>query len=129
MNYSLIFSNKMATNKLQKPFLKWVGGKTQIIESILETHVDWTRLTSTDENFKHQLQIKCQRKFKTTPNYLEIEKNLETGYKMGVYLCIGQQIFNLKHSDSTNISKFKTFKSIQDYITQNEKASQRFSMF
>ena len=25
----------MADNKLQKPFLKWVGGKTQIIDKIL----------------------------------------------------------------------------------------------
>ena len=38
-----------------------------------------------------------------------------------LYLCLGQQIFNLKHSDSTNISKFKTFQAVQEYISQNEK--------
>ena len=28
--------NKMVEGKLQKPFLKWVGGKTQIINNVIE---------------------------------------------------------------------------------------------
>jgi hypothetical protein len=40
---------------------------------------------------------------------------------MGVYLCLGQHIYNLKPSDSIHISKFKTFQSIQEYIAQHDK--------
>ena len=91
------------------------------IESILESHVDWTRLTSTDENFKHQLQIKCQRKFKTTPNYLEIEKSLETGYKMGVYLCLNQKIYETEKENAIKYEDFGSFDAILQKSLTGEK--------
>ena len=93
----------------------------KFIENIFETHIDWIALIQNDDNYKNILQVKIQKEFKVTPHYVEIEHDIELGYKMGVYLCLGQQIFNLKHSDSINISNFKTFQSIQDYISQNEK--------
>lgn len=93
----------------------------KFIENVFEKHIDWVALIQNDDNYKNILQVKIQKEFKVTPHYVEIEHDPELGYKMGVYLCLGQQIFNLKHSDSTNISKFKTFQSVQDYITQNEK--------
>jgi len=93
----------------------------KLIENIFEKHVNWVELILNDDNYKNILQVKIQKEFKVTPHYVEIEHDLELGYKMGVYLCLGQQIFNLKHSDSTNISKFKTFQAVQDYISQNDK--------
>ena len=93
----------------------------KFIENIFEAHIDWIALIQNDDNYKNILQVKIQKEFKVTPHYVEIEHDPELGYKMGVYLCLGQQIFNLKHSDSTNISKFKTFKAVQDYITENDK--------
>jgi hypothetical protein len=52
---------------------------------------------------------------------LEIEHDPELGYKMGVYLCLGQPIYHLTHADSVDISFFKTFKSIHDYVESNTK--------
>ena len=47
---------------------------------------------------------------------------MELGYKMGVYLCLGQQIHTVSHNDAVDISFFKTFKSIQDFVAENGKA-------
>jgi hypothetical protein len=93
----------------------------KFIENIFETHIDWIALIQNDDNYKNILQVKIQKEFKVTPHYVEIEHDIELGYKMGVYLCLGQQIFNLKHSDAINISKFKTIQSIQTYMFQNDK--------
>ena len=93
----------------------------KFVENIFEAHIDWISLIQNDDNYKNILQVKIQKEFKVTPHYVEIEHDPELGYKMGVYLCLGQQIFNLKHSDSINIFKFKTFQAVQDYISQNEK--------
>ena len=40
---------------------------------------------------------------------------------MGVYLCLGQQIYNLKHSDAINITLFSSFNEIHDYVSTNNK--------
>jgi len=53
---------------------------------------------------------------------LEIEHDVEQGYKMGVYLCLGQQIHTLTHNDSVDISFFPNFKAIHDYISETGKA-------
>ena len=93
----------------------------KFIENIFEKHIDWIALIQNDDNYKNILQVKIQKEFKVTPHYVEIEHNIDLGYKMGVYLCLGQHIYNLKPSDSIHISKFKTFQSIQEYIAQHDK--------
>ena len=93
----------------------------KFVENIFEKHIDWVSLITNDDNYKNILQVKIQKEFKVTPHYIEIEHDLELGYKMGVYLCLGQQIHNLKHDDSVDISFFKTFKSIHDYVSENGK--------
>jgi len=65
--------------------------------------------------------VKIQKEFKVTPHYLEIEHDLDNGYRMGVFLCVGQQVHNLKPSEAIHIDNLKTFQSIQEYIQQNEK--------
>ena len=94
----------------------------KFIENVFEKHIDWIALIQNDDNYKNILQVKVQKEFKVTPHYLEIEHDLELGYKMGVYLCLGQQIHNLTHNDAVDISFFKNFKSIQDFVTENGKA-------
>jgi dsRNA-specific ribonuclease len=93
----------------------------KFIENVFEKHIDWVALIQNDDNYKNILQVKIQKEFKVTPHYLEIEHDTELGYKMGVYLCIGQPIHNVSHNDSVHISFFKTFKVIQDYILENNK--------
>jgi dsRNA-specific ribonuclease len=93
----------------------------RFIENVFEKHIDWVALIQNDDNYKNILQVKIQKEFKVTPHYLEIEHDLELGYKMGVYLCLGQQIHTLKHSDAVDISFFKNFKSIQDFVSESGK--------
>ena len=69
------------------------------IESIFEKHVDWMKLIRDDDNYKNILQVKIQKEFKDTPHYLEIRHDIDIGYEMGVYLCLGQQIHEVKHHD------------------------------
>jgi dsRNA-specific ribonuclease len=94
----------------------------KFIENVFEKHIDWIALIQNDDNYKNILQVKIQKEFKVTPHYLEIEHDMEFGYKMGVYLCLGQQIHAVSHNDAVDISVFKTFKSIQDFVAENRKA-------
>ena len=93
----------------------------KFINRIFETHIDWVELIQNDDNYKNILQVKIQKEFKVTPHYLEIEHDVELGYRMGVYLCLGQQIYHLTHNNAVNISYFKNFKGIHDYITDCSK--------
>jgi dsRNA-specific ribonuclease len=92
------------------------------LEGIFETHVDWMKLINTDDNYKNKLQVRIQKEFKTTPDYLEINKDMETGFEMGVYLCVGQQIYNLDYKTAIHYNKFGSFEKIQAYIVENNKA-------
>jgi dsRNA-specific ribonuclease len=91
----------------------------KFIENVFETHIDWIELIQNDDNYKNILQVKIQKEFKVTPHYLEIEYDMEAGYKMGVYLCLGQQIYHLTHADSVDISFFKNFKEIHEFVAEN----------
>jgi dsRNA-specific ribonuclease len=93
----------------------------KFIETVFEKHIDWVALIQNDDNYKNILQVKIQKEFKVTPHYLEIEHDIEFGYRMGVYLCLGQQIYTVSHNDAIEISMFKNFKAIQDYIAENGK--------
>jgi dsRNA-specific ribonuclease len=95
----------------------------KFVENIFEKHIDWISLIQNDDNYKNILQVKIQKEFKVTPHYLEIEHHQELGYKMGVYLCLGQQVHNLTHFDALYLGNknLKTFKDIQDYVTENDK--------
>jgi dsRNA-specific ribonuclease len=86
------------------------------VEGVFETHVDWTKIINTDDNFKNILQVKIQKEFKTTPDYLEISHNTEQGYEMGVYLCLGKPIHQMKVEDSVPFSYYGSFKKIQDEL-------------
>ena len=92
------------------------------LEKVFEKHVDWMSLIKNDDNYKNILQVKIQKEFKITPDYLEIDvHDPEFGYKMGVYLCLGQPIHNLKHHDSLHIDNFKTYEDIHQYMCENGK--------
>tara|TARA_R110002072_G_scaffold3345_3_gene24707 strand:+ start:339 stop:1373 length:1035 start_codon:yes stop_codon:yes gene_type:complete len=91
------------------------------IEKIFDLHVDWTKLLKTDDNYKNQLQVKIQKEFKVTPEYIEISHDLENGYNMGVYLCLGQSIWETNQNNALPFSQFNSFINIQNYIETNEK--------
>jgi dsRNA-specific ribonuclease len=92
------------------------------VENVFEKHVDWINLIKNDDNFKNILQVKIQKEFKVTPDYLEVEEyNQETGYHMGVYLCLGQPIHDVIPSQSIPIQKFKSHYEIHQYMSQHNK--------
>ena len=93
-----------------------------LVENVFEKHVDWINLIRNDDNFKNILQVKIQKEFKITPHYMEVEEhNTETGYYMGVYLCLGQPVHILNHEDSIPIQSFKVYNDIHQYMSKNGK--------
>jgi dsRNA-specific ribonuclease len=92
------------------------------VESIFEKHVDWMHLIRNDDNYKNILQVKIQKEFKVTPDYMEIaEQDPDTGYKMGVFLCLGQSIHSITPNKAIPISSFNTYNDIHQYMSQNGK--------
>ena len=93
----------------------------KFIENVFEKHIDWVALIQNDDNYKNILQVKIQKEFKVTPHYLEIYHDIELGYKMGVYICLGQAIHNVSHKDAVNFTFFKNFKAVHNFILENSK--------
>ena len=95
----------------------------KFIESVFEKHIDWVALIQNDDNYKNILQVKIQKEFKVTPHYLQMSHDLDEGYKMGVYLCLGQPIHSVNILDALHINTFaglqNSFKAVQDYVTDN----------
>ncbi len=92
------------------------------IESIFEKHVDWITLIKNDDNYKNILQVKIQKEFKVTPDYLEIdEHDVDNGYHMGVYLRLGQPLHSVKPTDAIDINTFNTYNDIHMYMSQHNK--------
>jgi dsRNA-specific ribonuclease len=89
------------------------------VESVYEQHVDWTNIINNDDNYKNILQVKIQKEFKTTPAYLEISHNADEGYAMGVYLCVGKPIHEVKIKDAKPFGFYKSFKKIQEELLKN----------
>ena len=93
----------------------------KFIENIFEQHINWIELIQNDDNYKNILQVKIQKEFKVTPHYLEMEHDADQGYRMGVFLCLGQQVHNLVPSDAIHIETLKTFQEIQTHLTTHGK--------
>ena len=94
----------------------------KFIENIYEQHIDWIELIQNDDNYKNILQVKLQKEFKTTPEYLERkEHDIEEGYDMGVYLCLGQPIWKANITEALPYSRFGSFLEIHSYIEKNNK--------
>ena len=87
------------------------------LETVYEKHIDWAELILCDDNYKNILQVKVQKEFKTTPDYLEIS-SLDF-YHMGVYLCIGQPIWKTTIKQALPFSQFGSFEAVQEYIKKH----------
>lgn len=86
----------------------------RFIEAIFEKHIDWISLIKNDDNYKNILQVRIQKEFKVTPHYLEIEHDAEQGYKMGVYLCLGQSIHHMNLRDAKTIREYGSLAKIRE---------------
>ena len=91
------------------------------IENIFEKHVDWIKLIKTDDNYKNKFQVLVQKEFKTTPNYIELGHTIDTGYEMGVFICLGQEIHEVTVANATPYTEIGTFAKIQELLCANSK--------
>jgi len=93
------------------------------VESIYEKHINWTDLVKNDDNYKNILQVIIQKEFKKTPTYMEItQQDEETGYHMGVYLCLNCNYYDMTHADSVDYKSFNSITDIHPYLEENGQA-------
>ena len=81
------------------------------IENVFEELVDWDRLINNDDNYKNKLQVIIQKEFKITPDYVELS-NDETGFTMGVYITLGDKIYNMDISEALTFEEVGSFNGI-----------------
>ena len=92
---------------------------TQVfVENIFEKHVDWMKLISTDDNYKNILQVKIQKEFKTTPDYIELSYDVDNGYNMGVFLRVGIELHQADPTNAMPFSNFDTFANVQQHLKE-----------
>ena len=91
----------------------------KFIENIFDKHVDWIEIIENDDNYKNILQVIIQKRYKITPSYLPIRHDADTGYTMGVYVCIGQSIHSVDINNYINIDRFGSFEEVDEFIMQN----------
>ena len=89
------------------------------LESVFEKYVDWNELLQTDDNYKNILQVKIQKKFKTTPDYVDFDPEDKSTYLMGVFLCLNCKVYNMDPNHAKDISEFKTLDDIEAYANEN----------
>lgn len=93
----------------------------KFVENVFERHIDWVELVRIDDNYKNILQVKIQKEFKVTPHYIELNNSEEEGYRMGVYLCIGDQIYNMDIRRAIPYETFGSFAKISNYLETHDK--------
>jgi dsRNA-specific ribonuclease len=113
----LDFNKAAADEEWSNTFLTGPGFQTAqlFLERVFETHVDWTAVINNDDNFKNILQVKIQKEFKTTPEYVQMDHS-DRGYHMGVYLCLGQPIWKANVKQALAFSEFGSFEAIHKYV-------------
>ena len=94
----------------------------KFVENVFEQHIDWVEIVKNDDNFKNILQVKIQKEFKVTPEYVELKVNSEEEgyYRMGVFLCIGDEIYNMNIDNAIAYEEFGNFAAITEYLKTNE---------
>jgi dsRNA-specific ribonuclease len=93
----------------------------KFVENVFERHIDWVELVRVDDNYKNILQVKIQKEFKVTPHYMELNNSEEEGYRMGVYLCVGDQIYNMDIRRAIPYETFGSFAEISKYLETHDK--------
>lgn len=88
----------------------------KFIENIFEKHINWVELLQQDNNFKNLLQVKLQKEFKITPEYVELGYDAEEGYQMGVYLCLGILIHETEITNAIPYQEFGNYTAIHEYV-------------
>jgi len=92
------------------------------IEAVFDKHINWTNLLKNNENYKRPLQELLQSEFKVTPYPMEMAAySAERGYRMGVYLCMGQPTHGISHGQTMAFSQFGSFSDIHRHMAVHHK--------
>jgi dsRNA-specific ribonuclease len=91
------------------------------VESIFEKHVDWDEIINNDNNFKNIFQVIIQKRFKLTPEYIELNNTDEEGYTMGVYIALGAPVYSFDKSTATPFTHFGSLDAVEEYLKENAK--------
>lgn len=97
------------------------------IENVFDKHVDWMKLIKDDDNYKNIFQVKIQKAFKTTPTYLVIEQDDETGYHMGLYLALNIPVQDIHPKNATVFTGKISLKSLHEVFEREGKLFVLFS--
>jgi len=89
--------------------------------------IPWHKIIETNENYKNQLQVMVQKEFKTVPQYVElpfVSLGDELGFRMGVFLCLGQPIHAVSVSKALPLSQLiqkdkSIWASVHDHAAQH----------
>ena len=93
----------------------------KFIENIFEKHINWIELIQQDNNYKNLLQVSLQKEFKITPEYVELNYDVEEGYHMGVYLCLGTLLHEVDVKDAIPYKNLGSYEAIHKYIESHGK--------
>ena len=86
MNIKQIYTTPKCEYSIQKPFLKWVGGKTQIINNIIDKDSIYLK---PQKHPKSILQEFCLHQYNTLPKYSISNKSgneHQPVYEVSVYI-------------------------------------------
>lgn len=90
------------------------------VEHVFDTYIDWTKITKQSENYKRPVQELLQSEFKVTPHLMEIKPySTEYGYNMGVYMCIGQKTYGVKHEDTITHCPYHSFQELHHHLANH----------
>jgi ribonuclease-3 len=89
------------------------------VENIFERLVNWDEIINNDNNFKNIFQVIIQKRFKITPDYIELANTEEEGYTMGVYISLGAPVYSFDKAKAIDFSEFKTLETIETYHENN----------
>lgn len=87
------------------------------VTKIFDKHVNWSKKLENNDNYKNQLQVLIQKEFKCVPQYIEMPSLPEDGFCMGVYLCLGQTIHNLRFEDAVSFKQYGNFNNIHQEMS------------
>ena len=87
------------------------------ITKIFDKHVNWSKILENNDNFKNQLQVLIQKEFKCVPQYIEMPSPPDSGFCMGVYLCLGQSIHHLRFEDAVPFNQYGNFDNIHQEMS------------
>jgi dsRNA-specific ribonuclease len=95
----------------------------KFIHKVFEKHINWTHLITNNDNHKKSFQEIIQKEFKVPPQYMTLQNDVENGFHMGLFLCVGFNINNdnVDYHDAVPIEQFSTIADIHEYIKTNQK--------